>query len=501
MMKRQDGLKKFFLYLPVILSLVAGVGVGGALGADNPPPQIPATPVKVYLPFVYRTNQYAAGPQTIPFGVESSYIDSNLLNKAEGVDASWWRYFAFSWQAIEPNDVAPSEYNWNAVKEEHLISAAQNGFKIVATVRNTPKWAQAINDPQSIPCSPIKDDTTTRADFVEFVTTVVQRYSQPPYNIKYWQFGNEPDVAPENLLDGELYTAQFGCWGVMTDPLYGGEKFGKFLALFSQTAKAVDPEAKVTNGGLLLDCDPTVGNPNCQNGNFFEGMLRGLQANGGFSSIDYVSFHAYVRWYSFSDLDYDEGDPGFIGRGGVFVGKVNFLREMMTTYGIDPPKPILVTEGGLLCNGTLVCNDPLPPDDFSNDQADLVVRNYVRAIDLHVSGFMWYTLNYQPWRHNGLLWSDGTGKPAYTAYHFMVSQIGSATYVGKLETFWPDLRAYEFTRGSQRVWVVWSPDQTDHTIEKPAGFVEAYDKLGNRLSVPPSAQTITVNGPVYLILN
>jgi hypothetical protein len=488
------------LSLMIILTLVNFAGVSQAIGANEPPQPIPSATTKLYLPFVYRTANQNPPNQTNPFGVESTYIDNNLLNKAAGVDATWWRYFAFSWQAIEPNDVSPSQYNWGAVDESKLAQAAQLGFSIVATVRNTPHWAQAISDPLTIPCSPIKDTTSVKADFVEFVTAVAQRYSAPPYNIKYWQFGNEPDVAPENLVNGELYTSQFGCWGDIHDTYYGGAQYGKFLALFAQTVKAVNPNAKIVNGGLLLDCDPTA-DPNCQNGKFFEGMLRGLQANGGFSSLDYASFHVYVRWYSFSDLDYDEGDPGFIGRGGVFVGKVDFFREMMSNYGINPPRPILVTEGGLLCNGTLVCQDPLPPDDFTNDQADLVVRNYVRAIDMGVSGFMWYTLNYQPWRHIGLLWSDGTGKPAYTAYQFLVSQLGNATYVGKLNQYWPTFRAYEFRRGSQRVWVIWTPDQTDHTISKPAGFQQAYNMLGNSISVPPSATTIPVNGPVYIILN
>ena len=84
-------------------------------------------------------------------------------------------------------------------RQEHLISAAQRGFSIVAVVKNTPYWAQAIVDPNSIPCSPIKNDPATIADFIEFIQALATRYSAPPFNIRYWQFWNEPDVGISSL--------------------------------------------------------------------------------------------------------------------------------------------------------------------------------------------------------------------------------------------------------------------------------------------------------------
>jgi hypothetical protein len=73
--------------------------------------------------------------------------------------------------------------------------------------------------------------------------------------------------------------------------------------------------------------------------------------------------------------------------------------------------------------------------------------------------------------------------------------------VGTLGQYFPTLQAYEFTKGSQRIWVLWTPDQADHPINIPAGFLSAYDKLGAVIDLPLGATTITINSPVYLILN
>jgi hypothetical protein len=48
---------------------------------------------------------------------------------------------------------------------------------------------------------------------------------------------------------------------------------------------------------------------------------------------------------------------------------------------------------------------------------------------------------------------------------------------------------------------LWAPDQSDHAIDIPAGFQAAYDKLGAAINLAPGATTITINSPVYLILN
>ncbi len=489
-----------FIFSLVALSFAS---FGEARGVPIYSPQNPQSP-DIYLPIIFNP-----GPLPSVFGVETTYIDQNLLSKAGNIPAYWWRYNAFLWNQIEPQDVDPSLYNWGAVQENSLIAASQQGFTIVAVVKNTPHFAQAINDPQNIPCSPIRSNQTD--EFIEFIHELAVRYSAPPYNIRYWQLGNEPDVDVD-LFSGPnfnlRYTSPYGCWGDDADPYYGGKYYADFLKIFSDTIKAVNPSAQITNGGLLLDCHPVNDAPNCPSGTFFEGIILRLQELNALTALDYVSFHAYARWYS--NLRFDEEYKGFTSHGGVLLGKSYFLREIMTSRGVNPLKPLLVTEGGTMCArpddaaplpSGIKCSDSNSPPEFSDDQAEHLVWHYVRSIADGISGMMWYTLNYQSYRHVGLLNADNSDKLAYTAYQFLVSKLSDAQYVGPLNQFFPTLRAYEFSKNSQRIWVLWAPDQLDHSIFKPPGFQAAYDKLGSLINVPPGATTLTINSPVYLILD
>ncbi len=497
-----------------LVLLVSFLFTGSGFGSPLQDPEAPSAPYKIFLPYIYTAGGPPGGGDDDPrpvkgiFGVETSFIDSNLLSKADGVNTYWWRYFAFSWKGIEPNDVSPSQYNWGAVNEHHLRDAAANGFSIVATVKFVPFFAQAMNDSQSVQCSPIKDDAATIADFQEFLTALVNRYKEPPYNIKYWQFWNEPDLDPDVLVSiGQLYTSPFGCWGDDTDQYYGGEKYGKFLSIFGQTVKAADPTAKITNGGMLLDCNPEENPTGCLTGKFFEGTIRGLIANNGVPYLDYISFHVYGHWYA--NLNLDENWAGFHD-GGVMLGKAKYLRKVMTDYGINPLKQLIMTEAGLMCKrpdtaqplpSGKKCSDSVAPPEYEDDQAEYIVWIYVRAIANDISGVMWYMLNYQSYRHVGLMYADGSPKPAYLAYQYLVSQLYDAFYVGTLDQYFPTLRAYEFTKNGHPIWVMWAPDQTNHAITLPAGFQSAYDKFGNQISVAPGATSIDINGPTYLILN
>jgi len=49
------------------------------------------------------------------------------------------------------------------------------------------------------------------------MSELVTRYSKPPFNIKYWEIGNEPDIDPSLIAP----TEPFGCWGDQNDEFYG----------------------------------------------------------------------------------------------------------------------------------------------------------------------------------------------------------------------------------------------------------------------------------------
>ncbi len=112
--------------------------------------------------------------------------------------------------------------------------------------------------------------------------------------------------------------------------------------------KSVSPESKVLIGGLLLDCDPN--NPptgkTCKASKFLEGIFVG----GGAPYFDIVSFHSYV-WGGNTTIT-DENSGNWPNGGQVF-GKVNFLRSVMSKYGVN--KPLLMTEFAVICGYDAIC--------------------------------------------------------------------------------------------------------------------------------------------------
>jgi alpha-L-arabinofuranosidase len=105
----------------------------------------------------------------------------------------------------------------------------------------------------------------------------VERYSAPPYNVKYWEIYNEPD-APKNTNEPP-YGMIYGCWGISGDTYFGGEAYGEMLKVVYPYIKSANSSAQVLVGGLLLDCDPrtvcTTG-PGSIPPKFLNGILSAL---------------------------------------------------------------------------------------------------------------------------------------------------------------------------------------------------------------------------------
>ena len=131
--------------------------------------------------------------------------------------------------------------------------------------------------------------------------------------------------------------------------------------------KAVDPQANILIGGLLLNCDPTNPPPNqdCKPAKFLEGILL----NQGAQYFDILSFHAGAYYYpdpiTGIARNNDETHPYWAHRGGIVLGKVDYLREVLDAYNVD--KPIMQSEGGLYCHPTTECDNR-----FIEHQADYV---------------------------------------------------------------------------------------------------------------------------------
>jgi len=432
----------------------------------------------VHLPLVGRDFP----PPPPQFGVQMHEIDEiRGFNYLTQTGNHWIRFNAFPWDKIEPVNTDPSGYDWSVVDEESLENAAASGMEVIGVVKFTPEWAQKVEGSY---CGPIKADALD--DFAEFLTALVRRYSASPYEVRYWELGNEPDVDPSLVSDRSV----FGCWGEEGDAYYGGGYYAEMLKAAYPAIKRADPRAQVVLGGLLLDCDPPHPPVDrlCEATKFLEGILR----NGGGDYFDVVSFHGYPPYDG--SLQLDEHYPSWEARGGVVLGKVDFLREVMATYGVD--KPLLHTEGSLICpESNLEQCDP-PDEAFYEAQANYVVWLFVRNWANELLGTTWYRFEGGGWRYSGMLDEDQQPKLAYHAYDFLTEELGGATYEGEV-TQYPGLQGYAFRTAEKRIWVLWAPDEQARTISLPWDALQVLDKYGAPIA---SDGGVTVSSPVYIEL-
>jgi hypothetical protein len=477
--------RTFLSALLILISLFSVTSTAGiSASSDNDEFSPSDLDQNVYLPIVVSRSPLSLGP----FGVEIFPAGvPGMLEFASDLDTAWVRAESFSWKDIEPVRTEPPTYLWEqAVNETYLQELAARGMTVIATIKFTPDWAQKIEGSY---CGPIAEHALD--EYTQFAQALVSRYGAPPYNIKYWEFGNEPDVDPIYVPP----TSFIGCWGDETTEYNGGDYYAVMLQHVYPAIKAVDPSAKVMIGGLLLDCDPDLPKQDgtiCRSGKFFEGILVG----GGGDYFDIVSFHAYAFFYS--GFIVDEIMPAWEHRGGVVAGKISFLQEIMEEYNVS--KPLMLTEAGLRCpwyyEGNTSCSPPT--NDFYERQADYVVWLYVRNWNTDVINTIWYTLNYADWQYTELLFHNDTPKPAYYAYQFLTQELWQAQFIRELAEY-PDLRAYEFSTWGKVVWVLWATDMTEHLITLPDTVTQIYDKYGNPIAIPPDGQ-IAVDSPIYVEL-
>jgi hypothetical protein len=433
----------------------------------------------IFLPFLFRG--------TIPdslFGIDLGAINaSNGLNEMVSAGAQWVRRGGYLWPSVEPNK---NDRNWSAVAsiETELATATSHGLKTILVVQNAPAWA--LKNP-GFPCGPIKAEEF--ASFANFMKDVVTRYSQPPYNVEYYEIFNEPD-APPGMAENQV----FGCWGDVNDPQYfGGEYYGQMLQAVYPVVKAADPSAKVVLGGILLDCDP-VNPPNDSSGNkkdctlsrFLEGVLK----SGAGSSFDVLSFHTYDYYVSGFPRQY--GNPNWYSSwettGPAVVNKLAYLRNLLGQYNV-PEKEWIATEVALVCNDH--CDG-----SYESTKAAFVVESYVYAAIEGLKGNIWYDV-FGSWKNNGLLKNDLTPLPAYRAYKTVQNQIAAATFKREVKDF-ADVRVFEFDRGDRLVWVVWSLKLEDRSVNLPGQPLAVWDMEGNPLA--KDTRLTVSNYPVFVEL-
>lgn len=440
-----------------------------------------AVPSTIYLPLMLRNYP----PQTV-FGAEMYTLNSSGgLDQMVAADSSWTRRNAVTWSSVETTEGAR---NWGALSdlETELKNASSKGLKVILIVRSTPEWARKTAGSGSY-CGPIRSDKM--AAFGNFMRDLVTRYSAPPYNVKYWELWNEPDIDPSLVLPDSIY----GCWGNQADAYYGGGYYAEMLKAAYPQIKAANSQAQVLVGGLLMDCDPRPGagcattGSNALPGKFLEGILL----NNGAPYFDGVSFHAYDYYLGQLGQYYNPNwQSAWNTTGPVLIAKAQFIKSLLSQYSVSG-KFLMNTESAILCD---TCSSDTT---FETTKAYYVTQAYTTAIVQGLQANIWY--NVPGWRNSGLLYPDLSPRPAYTAFQVARGKLQDFTYIGEVTA--AELGGVSGVRGYKLkgVWVLWSLDGADHLVTLSSVPVAAWDAAGNPVT-PASLMNISLN-PLYLEFN
>jgi hypothetical protein len=236
------------------------------------------------------------------------------------------------------------------------------------------------------------------ADFQEFLGALVERYDGDGHNdapgsptVRYWEIYNEPDNANE-------WGAQHGGYSIFGNR---GAEYAALLDAIYPVMKAASPRAQVVFGGVAHD------NFEFEGGAFDAEFVDDVLANCAGTCFDVMNFHYFpayrARWEPY---------------GKDVIGKTNFLRQKMLTYGFDRP---------LMCTETAwpeasVWGSPILQNRY-------VVASFVRGLAADLVVQSWYAWKDVDSSMPGILTNDLDPKPAYFVYQTASEQLDGATYI------------------------------------------------------------------------
>jgi hypothetical protein len=123
----------------------------------------------------------------------------------------------------------------------------------------------------------------------------------------------------------------------------------------------------------------------------------------------------------------------------------------------------------------------------------LYVRNWAEGL----SGTIWYSFSGSGWRFGSMAGYLSQPKPAYRVFQFFTEYMEDARYTGKVSDY-PELRGYAFADTEKKIWILWSPDADEATIDLPESATRVLDKFGQELAV--ENRRVVIKSPVYIEL-
>jgi hypothetical protein len=434
-------------------------------------------PVNIYLPMLDKPAVVTA------FG---AFLDAGGMNNGlaqmSAASASWVR-IPFYWSDIE---ASVGQRTWQNVAglESELKAVSISYMNTILYINDTPKWALKAG----YSCGAVAQDKFE--DLAHFLTDLVKRYSVPPFNVKYYELWNEPDVA------GAL-----GCWGDFGDTtFFGGGYYGEMLKVAYPAIKAADPQAQVLFGGLLMDCNAdSIGTclvnhtqaVNLSIARFFDGAL----ADGAAPYFDGVSFHGYDYYEPGLGQYYNANwATSWDTTGPVAPVKAAYLQNALARYNVTG-KYLMNTELAILCgrDGT---EAPCVTHDHEQTVSAYIVQGMAASKADGLIANIWFSVG--GWRGSGLLDSSLNPLPSYNAYKVARVKLGEAVFVRAVTEF-SGVKGYEFTNNGRHLWVLWSMTTTDNTLTLGTTPAAVYDIYGNAMPVSTSLDVGLM--PVYVEFN
>ncbi len=480
------GFLRWSLFLLICLTLnpfTIAVSPAAAVRALEPPEKTSSSDTvadaqtDTYMLYVPRVGTVSA--PTV-FGLEDgNFQNDKVIEATVESGASWLRRNALLWSSVEPQK---GQRQWEQVSafEAELKEMASTGKEILLIIHRTPDWARQY--PNS-PCGPVKESEIPA--LANFVSDVVKRYSEPPFNIRYYELWNEPDAFVTDA-DGV-----YGCWGDTKDTYYGGRYYASVLKQVQPKVKAANPNAQLAIGGLLLDCDPVnppidpgTGKPkDCKSSRYLEGILVG----GGGTYFDVVSYHAYDYYYgglgSYGNYNWHSSSDT---SGPSIIAKTRYIKNLLAQYNITG-KTLLCTEIALVCDSG--CGE-----DFEQTKAYYLAQAYAASIVEGVQGSFWYSL-INKWRNSGLITPKTYARlPAFEAFKFGRSELSTAKSGSDVSQGL--VRIYEINAPKGRIWLMWSKDSNEHTVHLDTMPYAAFDLYGKSLAV--SQNMVVTLKPIYI---
>jgi hypothetical protein len=327
----------------------------------------------------------------------------------------------------------------------HTYHWPDSAFNVYRNDRRLTPYVIVINNPSwaaERACGPI--DPAHLDDFGEFVYELVSRYADVT---PYWAFYNEQDQWASVPNDAG------GCWGGH------GAEYAQMLAVAWDAAHRASPDAQVTFGAVAYE--PAWDGGNTWDRFFFRDAFQYMQDH----PADYVDIIA-ANQYNFRRDDWDGGSDTLPGNQEIIakfrhaVSDAGFDANVAGAYSIDRWQieyglnaPLATGEIGeqvsLGCDGDVEKCEKL--------QARQAVHVNVRGMAAGLKIICWYTLVDKPGGlQYGLLRSDLTPRPSYTAYQVLIQQLDGYVFDEQLVVSGHSrIQAYRFDKDGAKKLVLW----------------------------------------------